>query len=29
MATPLHTRSEYRIVSLRKIVLRLGQVVDE
>jgi hypothetical protein len=26
MATPLHTRSEYRIVSLRKIVLRLGQV---
>ena len=29
MATPLHTRSEYRIVSLRKIILRLGQVVDE
>ena len=26
MATPLHTRSEYRIVSLSKIVLRLGQV---
>jgi hypothetical protein len=26
MATPLHTRSEYRIVSLRKIILRLGQV---